>query len=109
MALCKSTLKTKKRIGIIWNPSKWDLFKRKIKNYFTKWKLVNTNKYSIEPYPYPYTRFILTPQQMRDVERIYKEKGSMDYIFYYTGIGIGFKVKIWKTNEEIDLTDVSTW
>lgn len=83
---------------------------KKIKHWLTKWKFVNTDKYSIEEYPYPFTRFELTKQQMRNVDRIYKEKGTLEYTFYPCGgIGWGFKVKIWKTNEEIDLTDVSNW
>ncbi len=40
---------------------------------------------------------------------VYNTYGNMDYIFYYTSIGVGFKVKIWKTNEYIDLTDYDTW
>ena len=81
-----------------------------IKHWINKWKIVNSDKYSIEKFPYPYIRFELTKQQMDKVEKLFIEKGNMDYTFYpCSGIGWGFKVKIWKTNEEIDLTDVSNW
>lgn len=81
----------------------WDKFK----HFFTKWKLVNTRKFLV--IPHKNYKFILSDKQQKEVEELYKTKGGMDYIFYFTGIGIGFKVKIWKTNEYIDLTDYDTW
>lgn len=82
---------------------------RKIKKFFTKWRLVNTCKFTIEPFPYPTTKFVLTEKQQKQVDELYEKKGGMDYIFYYTGIGEGFKVKIWETDEYIDLTDYDAW
>lgn len=79
-----------------------------IKNWFKKWKLYDSSKYDIIPKYIKYN-FRLSPTQIKQVEKLYSKYGNMDYIFYYTGIGIGFKVKIWKTNEYIDLTDYDTW
>ena len=83
----------------------------KIKHWFKKWKiLVNTDRFKVEPFPYPYTRFELTPKQMEDAKKIYEEKGTIEYTFYpCSGIGWGCKVKVWNTNEYIDITDVSNW
>lgn len=82
---------------------------KKIKNYFKKWKLVDTTKYAVEPIVPKTYKFVLTEKQQAQVDELYDSKGSMDYIFYFTGIGTGFKVKLWKTNEYIDLTDYDTW
>lgn len=82
----------------------------KMWKWLTKWKLVDSTKYEISKFPYPTMRFILTEWQQLEVERLRKQYGEMDYCFYFIdGIGVGFKVKIWKTNEWIDLTDVSLW
>lgn len=78
-------------------------------NWFKKWKLVDTTKYSIEPHGKP-GKFQLTNQQIEQANKIYKEKGTIEYIFYPCGgLGYGVKVKVWKTNEYIDITDVSNW
>lgn len=74
----------------------WKKLKDKFKQEFTK-------------RPYSTYTFKLTVWQQEQVDKLYKQYGGMDYCFYFTGIGIGFKVKIWKTNEWIDLTDVSSW
>lgn len=81
--------------------NKLKIYWNRFKYFFIKWKIVNTNKFVLVPSKN--YKFILTDKQQKQVEELYKTKGNMDYIFYFTGIGIGFKVKIWKTNEYIDL------
>ncbi len=82
---------------------------RKMWKWLTKWKLVDTTKHVIMKFP-PTLMFALTEQQQKQVDKLYEQYGSMDYCFYFSGgLGIGFKVKIWKTNEWIDLTDVDSW
>ena len=50
--------------------------------------------------------FTLTQSQQNRVNELWKEFGAMDYCFYpCEGVGYGFKVKIWKTGEFIDLTN----
>lgn len=78
-----------------------------MKNIFKKWKLYNSFKYTLIPKKSIY--FKLNDKQKKKVNELYNTYGNMDYIFYYTSIGVGFKVKIWKTNEYIDLTDYDTW
>lgn len=81
----------------------------KIKRFFKRWKIVDTRKYNLDPIKHN-LRFELTDQQVRDSERIYKEKGTIEYTFYPCGgIGFGCKVKVWKTGEYIDITDCSNW
>ena len=78
----------------------------KMWKWLTKWKIVDTKKYKI--IDKNRFSFILTPQQQIDVEILQKEKGNMDFCFYPTEYGDGFKVKIWNTNEWIDLTDINS-
>ena len=80
---------------------------KQILHWIKKWKLVDKSKYSI--IPSHLTKFVLSEKQEKQVEQLYEEKGSMDYYFHYTGIGIVFEVKIWETGEVIDLTDYDTW
>lgn len=75
---------------------------RKMWKWLTKWKLVDTTKYEL--IKSNTTKFVLTDAQEEQVEKLFEEYGDMDYCFYSTGIGIGLKVKLWKTNEYIDLT-----
>lgn len=82
----------------------------KIKHWLKKWKVVNTNRFSIEPFPYKNLRFELTDKQMKQSEQISKEKGTIEYTFYpCRGLGWGCKVKVWETNEYIDITDTDNW
>lgn len=89
--------------------NKLEIYWDKFKHFFTKWKLINSDSYTLLKFPHPTRIFILSEKQQKQVDEIYKTQGGMDYIFYFTEIGIGFKVKIWKTNEYIDLTDYDTW
>lgn len=82
---------------------------KNIRKWLTKWKLVDSSKYEITKFPSPTLKFVLTEWQQEQVNKLYKKYGNMDYCFYFTGIGHGFKVKIWKTDKYIDLTDVSNW
>lgn len=85
-------------------------FVTKVRRWLTKWKLVDTTKYDVLKFPRPTLTFSLTKWQQEQVDKLYKQHGSMDYCFYFVGgIGVGFKVKLWKTGEWIDLTDVSDW
>ena len=78
-------------------------------NWFKKWKLVDTTKYSTEP-KYKRGRFQLTEKQLEEIDKIIKEKGTVEFTFYPCGgIGYGVKVKVWKTGEYIDITDVNSW
>ena len=82
-------------------------FLTKIKKFLTKWKLVDTSKNRICPKDSKV--FILTDYQSNLCDKIYKDKGTIEYTFYPTGIGWGVKVKSWKTNEYFDITDTSVW
>ena len=77
---------------------------RKILKWIAKWKLVDTEKYKIVDKSR--FSFILTPKQQEKVYKLQQEKGNMDFCFYPTEYGDGFKVKIWNTDEWIDLTEV---
>lgn len=99
--LFRQKLTTREKFIVMWD---------KIKHWFKKWKFVNTDQYRVDPFPYPYLRFELTPKQMEQAKQIYKDKGTIEYTFYPCGgIGWGCKVKVWETNEYIDITDVSNW
>ena len=77
------------------------------KNFVTKmWKkLKNIFKKEFTRRPYSTYTFKLTVWQQEQVDKLYEQYGDMDYCFYFIdGIGVGFKVKIWKTNEWIDLS-----
>lgn len=83
-------------------------FWRKFKYKFLRWKLINTSKYLIIPKDKYY--FILSDKEQQKAKEIYKNKGTIEYTFYPCGgIGWGCKVKVWKTNEYIDITDMSDW
>ena len=53
--------------------------------------------------------FILSQKQKEEADKIYKEKGNIQYIFTSTGIGYNVKVKVTETGEEFDITDYDTW
>ena len=74
------------------------------KNFVIKmWKKLK-NKFKREFTKRPTYTFKLTVWQQEQVDKLREQYGDMDYCFYFTGIGTGFKVKIWKTNEWIDLS-----
>ena len=54
--------------------------------------------------------FKLNDKEYIEAQNIYKEKGTIAYIFYpYGGIAWGVKVRVLDTSEEIDITDVTCW
>ena len=80
---------------------------RKMWKWLTKWKLVDTTKYMIFSNTTPYSTyaFSLSTKQQEAVDKLYEQYGGMDYCFYFTGsANVGFKVKIWKTGQWIDLS-----
>ena len=90
--------------------TKWMLFKRKFIRFFTRWKLVNKDKYCLVPWRDQKKQFTLSDKEYEDAKKIYKEKGTLAYIFYpCSGIAWGVKVRVLDTFEEIDITDVSSW
>lgn len=107
----------KEEVSIYWkgrwitNPSKWILFRRKIKLWFKKWKLVDTNKYKLIPYDEIGRWFSLSEQEYNESERLYKEEHrTLSYEFYPCGgIGWGIKVHDLKTKETFDITSYDNW
>ena len=73
----------------------------KMWKWLTKWKLVDTTKYDLVNTKY----FVLSENQTEKVAQLFEEYGGMDYCFYPLDNNWGFKVKIWKKNEWIDLTE----
>ena len=78
----------------------------KIKLFFKKWKIIDTCKYQILPKDAHY--FLLSEQEYRDSERIYKEKGTITYTFSPSGIGWCITVTT-KDGKEYNITDVTSW
>ena len=92
------------------NPSKWILFKRKIKSLLKRWKIVDTKKYWIIPESERKNHFILSEKEFKQAEEIYKNKGTISYEFYPCGgIGWGVILHVLDTKEAIDITDTSNW
>ena len=90
--------------------TKWMLFKNKLKRESKRWKIVDTFSNKIIPLDNMKRYFSLSPQEYEDAEKIYKEKGTIAYIFYPCGgIAWGIKVRVLDTDEEIDITDVTCW
>lgn len=90
--------------------TKWKIFKQKIKFEIKRWKLVDKYSNRIVPIDDMKRYFSLSPIEYERAKKIYKEKGTIAYIFYPCGgIAWGVKVRVLNTNEEIDITDVSTW
>ena len=72
---------------------------------FRKWKIVNVFQNRI--FPYSQMVFPLSDKEKNAAQKIYKEKGTIEYIFYpLGGIGFGLKVRVKETGEEIDITDL---
>ena len=90
--------------------TKWKIFKQKIKSEIKRWKLVDKYSNRIVPMDDMKRYFSLSPIEYERAEKIYKEKGTIAYIFYPCGgIAWGIKVRVLDTNEEIDITDVTCW
>ena len=92
------------------NPSKWIMFKRNVKLWCKKWKIVDKSQNKIIPQSEMKRYFQISSQENEDAEKIYREKGTIAYIFYpCAGIAWGVKIRVLDTGEEIDITDVSCW
>ena len=90
--------------------NKWKLFKYNLKSQLKRWKLVDKYSNRVIPIDDIKRHFILSPTEYEQAEKIYKEKGTIEYTFYPCGgIGWGVKVRVLKTGEEIDITDVTCW
>ena len=90
--------------------TKWKIFKQKIKSEIKRWKLVDKYSNRIVPIDDMKRYFSLSPIEYDRAKKIYKEKGTIAYIFYPCGgIAWGVKVRVLDTNEEIDITDVTCW
>ena len=90
--------------------TKWDLFCRRIKSKFTKWKLVDTSKYCLIPWDTRKKQFTLSDKEYEEAEKLYKEKGTISYEFYpCAGIGWGVRIHILNTDKMIDITDYDNW
>ena len=90
--------------------TKWKSFKQKIKSEIKRWKLVDKYSNRIVSIDDMKRYFSLSPIEYERAEKIYKEKGTIAYIFYPCGgIAWGVKVRVLDTNEEIDITDVTCW
>lgn len=90
--------------------SKLEIFKETIRDWVTRFKIVDTWNYMIIPHSHNKYYFKMSPQEYEDADNIYKDKGTISYEFYPCGgIGWGLKVRIVKTGEVFDITDVSSW
>ena len=89
--------------------TKYDLFIRKITHIFNKWKIVNTSKYCLVPWNDCKKQFTLSDKEYKESKKVFKDKGTISYEFYPTGIGWGIRIHVEKTGEIIDITDVSKW
>jgi hypothetical protein len=100
----------------IYNKGKWikanklQVFLNSIKRWITKWKFVDSSKYRFIPTDELGRWFSLSEKEYIDSQKIYKEKGTIAYIFYPCGgIAWGVKVRVLDTSEEIDITDITCW
>ena len=90
--------------------TKWKLIKRRLKVESKRWKLVDVHSNKIIPFDDMKRYFSLSPKEYEDAQKIYKEKGTISYEFYPCGgIAWGVKVKVLKTGEEINITDIESW
>lgn len=90
--------------------NKWIILKHNLKLQIKKWKLVNSYANRIIPLDEMKRYFTLSPIEYEKAKEIYEKKGTIEYTFYPCGgIGWGVKIKVLKTGEEIDITDISCW
>ena len=72
---------------------------------FRKWKLVNV--FTNRIVPYNSLAFILSDKEKESADNICKEHGAIEYIIYpLAGLGWGVKVRVIKSGEEFDITDI---
>lgn len=88
----------------------WKLINFRCKNWIKKWKLVDKYSNKIIPYSEISRYFSLSPIEKETADKLYKEKGTLEYHFYPCGgIAWGIKVKVVKTGEIIDITSYEDW
>lgn len=81
------------------------MLKTKVRHFFTKWAIVNTDNNSVIPFGKLY--FLLSDSEKEAAEKIYKKHGTIEYVFYpLGGLGWGTKVRVLKSGEEFDITDL---
>lgn len=96
--------------GKVVKATKWILLKRKIYSWITRFKIIDTWKYDITNYNDRKYYFKLNPSEYEQAKKIYKEKGTISYEFYPCGgISFGIRVRVLKTGEVIEISDVSSW
>lgn len=80
----------------------WD----NIKRFFTRWKIVDTKKYTLVSNERRAKRrvFELSEEETKTSENLYKEKGTLRFIFTPTGIGNIVEVEALKTGEKINIS-----
>lgn len=82
-------------------------FINKIRYWFAKWKLVDSNIYYI--IPKDEWIFRLSTLEQSRAQSIINKSGDVNFLFCPTAIGNGVYVIVHKTNEKIDITDYSSW
>lgn len=88
------------KIFIIWH---------NIKGFFTRWKIVDTKKYTIRSYEDIIRKqtFTMSEKETDEARMIYETEGTLEYTFYpLGGIGWGVRVKSIKTGTMHDITDI---
>lgn len=80
----------------------WD----NIKRFLTRWKIVDTKKYTLVSNERRAKRrvFELSEEETKTSEKLYKEKGTLRFIFTPTGIGDIVEVEAIKTGEKINIS-----
>lgn len=90
--------------------NKWLMFYNTIKNYLARFKIVDTWKYKLILHEDSKYYFKLSPKEYEGAEKLYKEKGTISYEFYpCAGIAWGVKIHVLKTDEVIDISDITCW
>lgn len=90
--------------------TKWILFKRTIRNWIDRFKIIDTQKYRLILNDDAKYYFKLSSKEYEDAERIYKDKGTISYEFYPAGgIGWGVRIRVLNTDEVIDISDIESW
>lgn len=93
------------------NPSKWIMFKWNLRNWFTKWKIIDKTCYKLIPIDELDRWFSLSFKEYKEADRLYKEEHrTLSYEFYpCAGIGWGIRVHDLDTEEIFDITSYDNW
>lgn len=81
-----------------------------IRDFFTRWKIVDKHKYEIRSYKDKRERqtFTMSKWETEQAKAIYDQEGTLEYTFYPMGIGWGIRVKSVKTGKLHDITDLDS-